>query len=280
MHVGIVLFTPQIETLQKNLEILSCSDNIEGIILVDNGSRNIEHIRELIKGNEKIYLIENNDNLGIATALNQMCRYALEVCNANWLLTLDDDSIVSNDLLTSYRIKSTENNPTTAIITCRINDRNVGDMRSNNGTAIQEIDYCITSGSLLNLALWSSLDGFDESMFIDGVDYDYCMRIVAAGYKIIRLNTVSLSHQVGNGKRVRLFGHDLIVLNHSENRLYYIARNYSYIGIKHHKKIKWYGNVLKRIYLVLMYETDKRVKLKSMISGIRDARKGIMGKRQ
>lgn len=280
MHAGIVLFNPDIRILEKSLTNLSDHDMIEQILLVDNCSDNITEIRELSSSFRKVLLVENPTNLGIASALNQICHISFYEYNNGWVLTLDDDSIITENLIDRYLLVSQHCPSNISMITCRINDRNVGDVRENNGFETEDIDYCITSGSMIKLDVWSKLGGFDDQLFIDGVDYDYCIRLKKDGYSILRLNDVSISHQIGNSKRIKFLGHNLLVLNHSENRLYYIARNYSYLGKKHNQKTKWLGNVLKRILLVLLFEKDKRTKMSSMLKGIKDARKGLMGKRQ
>jgi rhamnosyltransferase len=67
-----------------------------------------------------------------------------------------------------------------------------------------EVRTCITSGALTNLDLWKKLDGFDEQMFIDSVDFEYCYRVRKAGYKVIQTDQVQLSHSIGNAIYVQI----------------------------------------------------------------------------
>ena len=55
----------------------------------------------------------------------------------------------------------------------------------------------ITSGNLLNAGHFQALGGFDESLFIDYVDHDFCLRAVIAGFHIVVSADASLSHSVG-----------------------------------------------------------------------------------
>jgi rhamnosyltransferase len=151
-------------------------------------------------------------------------------------------------------------------------------MRTNKRSGIDDIDFCITSGSLLNLKIWNLIGGFDEKMFIDGVDFDYCIRIKKNGFTIKRLNYVKLDHEIGHGKKVRLFRRNALVLNHSKLRLYYISRNYLYLGFKHRQHLKWFIEVAKRILLVLLYEKQKFAKLHYMFKGIAHCLLGNFGK--
>ena len=72
--VGLVLYNPQIDRLKRSLEVLASIT--EEVILVDNGSCNIMEIEHLFDEIYNVVLLKNNDNLGIATALNQICSYA------------------------------------------------------------------------------------------------------------------------------------------------------------------------------------------------------------
>ena len=76
-------------------------NQVERIIIVDNGSesekkKNIKLIRDIDK--EKIEIIFNEENLGIATALNIGVRSALKQ-GYNWILTMDQDSKVSKNMV-------------------------------------------------------------------------------------------------------------------------------------------------------------------------------------
>ena len=66
---GIVLFNPDIEQLKRNLtENLKYSNKI---ILINNNSNNSSLINKEFQ-NERIIILNNDKNLGIASALNQL----------------------------------------------------------------------------------------------------------------------------------------------------------------------------------------------------------------
>ena len=75
---------------------------VDKLIIVDNKSENLNDIEYFVEKYENIILIKNNDNLGIAKALNQIMEVGL--CErADWVLTLDQDSVVSKFLISEYR---------------------------------------------------------------------------------------------------------------------------------------------------------------------------------
>lgn len=82
-------------------------------------------------------------------------------------------------------------------------------------------DRVFASANIIKLSVWDEIGRFDESLFIDEVDSDYCIRLLLGGYRITRFNTLYLNHKLGN-KRFTIFPK---VTYHSGKRLFYIFRN-------------------------------------------------------
>lgn len=267
---GVVTFNPEILLLRKNLE--ATSKIVDEIIIVDNGSDNIADIRKLKDNfNSKLVIKENGKNLGIAAALNEIMAEA-ESLQYNWVLTLDQDSIMPEDIISDNKdaLKLTD----VAIIAAVVDDRNVEHKpleRSNTDhfTAIKE---CITSASLTNVPIWKKIGGFDNNMFIDYVDIEYCMRARAYGFRILRNNQVKFSHTIGDISEKKLFGKWITIRNHSAFRKYYQIRNFFYVSKKFYGWVVpkvWY-NVATAYFKVIVYEKDKSEKVKQMNAGIHD----------
>ena len=132
---------------------------------------------------------------------------------------------------------------------------------------LEKVDWVITSGSLTNTKVWKKINGFDDFLFIDKVDTEYCVRANRAGYPVIRDNAVVLNHELGKMTCKKLFGKVIYVTNHNEMRIYYQCRNIVYI----YRKIS-YGNcildLLKIIIKIILYENHKILKLKNAFKGI------------
>jgi len=270
---GIILFNPDLLRLKENIEAIH--QQIELLVLIDNNSSNIQLIERQYGHYENIFIIKNKENFGIAKALNQ----AMLFCQSKgytWVLTLDQDSVCPSNLIQEYH-KYVEM-PKVAIISPIINDRNMRESSTVKHSAdnFEEIEKCITSATLTNVNIWQSIGGFDEKMFIDLVDLEFCLRILQNGYKILRVNTVILLHEVGRITQRRFLFWHLIILNHSPFRKYYIARNLIYVAKKH----RTYGGIamayLRTIKLLLqteVYETDKIKKGMAILRGIQNGRK-------
>ncbi len=267
---GIVLFNPEMNRLKENVDAIY--KKTQQIVFIDNGSDNIKQTEELLSSYEGIKIIRNDTNLGIARALNQICEYAMDN-GADYVLTLDQDSVCPDSIIDEYKKYISDKS---GIICPVIKDRNHNLNQVSGVEDVTEIEKCITSASLLNLQAWESVNGFDESMFIDGVDFDICMRIRKKGYSIFRVNSVVLIHEIGRITVRRFLLWKVMVKNHSAFRKYYIARNTVYLARKQGsaKKIaKSFFQVAKQWLCVLFYESEKKNKLVKIQKGFFDGLK-------
>ena len=263
---GIVLYNPDIERLSDNID--SVISQVEKIYLVDNGSKNINKIEQIFRA-DKIVLIPNEKNEGIATALNQLVTEA-KANGYTWILTLDQDSVCRPDLIENYRKYISL--PDIGILTCNIIDRNFGIESSTNQAEYEECKFCITSGSLMNVEILEQMGGFDEIMFIDKVDYDICLTMRENGKRILRVNYNGLLHEIGHAQEVKVGSLRLLFFQHPPFRRYYIARNSIYCA-KKHKSLSILREsliALLDVVLVFVFEENKVAKLKASIKGLYD----------
>ncbi len=266
---GIVTFNPDISLLSKNTEAII--PQVEKVFLVDNGSNNYAEIEKLFIEKENISLIANEGNKGIACALNQLCKAADEE-KFDYIVTLDQDSVCDEKCVSSLQTKIANN---IGIVCPRIDfvydDEYTISTTSEEG---KDIEACITSGSLTLLSAWKSVNGFDEWMFIDHVDDDFCMRLRLGGYRIVRNNKAVLYQRAGEmayrrlpfGKRLRLFGY-------SPFRVYYITRNTIYFIRKYWNKIKKIKEIIKFTYSTVrmfLFEKNRFKVFPAFIRGVSD----------
>lgn len=246
---GIVLFNPEIKRFDGVLS--SVYNQVDQIYLFDNKSDNLNDIETIIKkyNSRKITLIKGYRNFGIGYALNRICESAISD-GYDFLLSLDHDTLCKDGLTNIYRTYLSLESM--GILCPQVVDDKmaINYWASNNSTGVDKIDYCIQSGCLLNLYVWKSVNGFDEDMFIDFVDFDYCMRLHINGYCIYRCNEAVINHQLGDKEKTKIadfsdhlsdvtklkalkyFGYKNVV---SPKRAYYTSRN-NIIFIRKYKK--------------------------------------------
>lgn len=261
---SIVTYNPDIEILNKNIK--SFYDEVSKIIIIDNNSINIDEILHL--QNDKIQVISNNINVGIAKALNTALEFAYED-NFDYLLTMDQDSYFDSNgcslLLDGFV------NDKISIVCPSLLDVNSKSLDSVS-ESYQKIFTTITSGSLCLVKAFIDVGGFKDELFIDYVDFEICLRLQRKGYLILKSRDCILNHQLGDSKVFCFFGFRFISTNHSPLRRYYYARNKVYIYKKYsfrflHFVLMDLLSFIKTIFIIIALENDKFKKLKMIAKG-------------
>lgn len=266
---GIVLYNPVIEQLRDN--ILALISQIKEFVFVDNESKNRIEIHQLLDELDlKYHYIQNKKNVGIARALNQICEYA-ENNSYAWVLTMDQDSICPNNMVSTMLNYS--NDESVAIISPRVIA--IGSSAAmDNALCVEKVEQCITSGSLTSVGAWRKVGCFDEWMFIDRVDYDFCRRIILNGYEILQINDAILTQHFGSRtKAVNFLGIHTFSFSYSPARNYYFVRNGIYY-IRKYGKLCHRLSVIRGIFVwesvILLHEKNKIEKMKAAMDGIID----------
>jgi len=198
--------------------ILSYLPYVEKLYVIDNSEKESEIVPEIKKLNKAEYF-RNNENIGIAAALNLACGKAMRD-GFEWLLTMDQDSMFKSDLF-FYAAKTIDDTSDVAIISPNHNNR----IAEKDSFEYSLQDMIMTSGNLLNLKLYNRVGNFNDMLFIDEVDHDYCLRARLLDLKIICFTNIILDHKIG--ETVLKKGRNISV--HSPARFYYMTRNTFYL---------------------------------------------------
>lgn len=189
---GIVLFHPEKKRLFKNVDIINAE--VDNIYIYNNGADK-SIIEELIK-NAKVIMLGDGKNIGIASAMNRIFE-AAKKNNDEWLVTFDQDSISDNELIREYK-RIIGFYPKAAIFCPQVIDSRRKFTKPVNSKKIEKVDRCITSASCTRINAWDDVDGFDDFLFIDLVDNDFCKKLVIKKWKIYKLNSVILDQEFGD----------------------------------------------------------------------------------
>lgn len=269
---GIISYNPDLARLREN--ILAIAGQAEHTLVIDNASENGENVRKLIAGMERVSLRSNTENLGVAAALNQIFTYAGER-GFEGVLTLDQDSVCSAGLIERYVSCLDE---TVGMLTCVIKDRNVAfaEFGNERQTEPEEVWRIINSGAFCPVSVFREVGGFDERLFIDWVDFDFCARVREAGYSLIRIPFQGLLHELGDARIVSLLGRRVVILREAPLRVYYRTRNMLYVTKQHRTQYpRGFASraVFRDAVKILLFEDQKHQKLCALLRGIRDAGK-------
>ncbi len=105
------------------------------------------------------------------------------------------------------------------------------------------IDQTITSANIINLLAWETVGKFDDRLFIDEVDNDFCVRLRLNNYKILHFNECYVDHELGK----RWFLLFPKINYESDFRLFYIFRNLM-IENRRYGKLPFVKNYRKEIF--------------------------------
>ena len=238
---GIVLFNPDVNRF--NICFVDILNQFDEVIIFDN----VGNFREYLCQYDKVVYISENENKGVAYALNRIMDLAKEK-GYEWVVTLDQDTKLPHNLVSEY-LKYTDI-PDVAILSPQVIDPRRPYLKEEKSSQqIKYIEDCITSASCTNIKIWTAMGGFDEWLFIDFVDNEYCKRVVAKGYKILKLMNVVVNQEFGNisiksAWKVKFFlwlsriTHNVNIAKLTYNkivnpiRIYYVHRNLLYLNKK------------------------------------------------
>lgn len=280
----IVTYHPNTEMLENIPQIFK---QVQGVVVVDNGSDSaeLESLR-VASGSLGFNLIENDDNFGVAEALNQGVRWAKDK-GYPWVILFDQDSGITEGFVQQMFTTWDEHAHRERVgsIHPRYVDPETGvEMvvpRDGDGGPLLPM----TSGALMPAWIFDNVGWFASEYFIDFVDWEYCFRIRAAGYLVVDSESAMLLHVPGNPEEKRILGHTFHLSHHNAMRRYYISRNCIFFYSKYFRSFPRfvlsciYGQ-LKDTIVCVIAEEDRARKLRNILLGTWDGLTGKMGKRE
>lgn len=204
--------------------IQAICNQVDKILVIDNGSSqdNLDKIKKNLPRIQSIEFFPLEKNMGIGYALNVGLKKSMQY-GYQWLLTLDQDSIAKKNMVEKL-YEYAKKNKKSAVVFPSLNNE-----PPKHRNKIEHKTYAITSGNLINTEIFHALGGFNEDYFIDGVDFDFCLRVVNSGFLITKINEAVMIHRLGEKKAVNFFGVRFLYTEHSPLRRYYIFRNHLYL---------------------------------------------------
>lgn len=137
---------------------------------------------ELLKSMGVVVLGESK-NVGLGKAFCELERY-LKVCEIEHYLYFDQDTVVQEDawrkILQSYDKL--------------FSDPSVGMLFYGSNTT-DFSDVVVSSGCLFSMSVINKLGCHDETYFVEGLDYEFCLRLKKNNYKIRNFYLDSIDHQ-------------------------------------------------------------------------------------
>ncbi|NIF46736.1 glycosyltransferase family 2 protein [Enterobacter sp. Ap-1006] len=286
----IVTYNPVISNLSSLVSALQ--RQVSNTIIVDNGSNNANEIAIIKEELPGIHLLLLPNNVGIAAAQNIGIRQGLSNSD-DFTLFFDQDSTVTDDfvlkMVKDFLTIKQKNNigalgptlqdsrykkiyPVIHLSKHGLRTKIIPDPQT---TQPLEVSCIIASGCLIDNAVLIEGNLMDESLFIDYVDTEWCLRIIERGYKIFVTPNVIMQHEIGD-MHISLFR--FVIPVHSPWRRYFRVRNGFYLLLMPHvpKLISCREIVFSFIHQVILFVAKRDVGyLKYYLKSVRDGLKNI-----
>lgn len=238
----VVTYGPDPEQLCATLE--SLLPQVEGVALIDNtpgglptaAAEAVDRLRAPYPG--AFFLVENRDNLGIAAAQNTGIELARRH-GFEYVFLSDQDTVFAghtvSTLCQGYRALTARGRRVGAVAAGYVNHvasakacpvfvqhegYRVRRVRAVNG--LVPATYVIASGCLIPVDVFEQVGLKNESLFIDWVDTEWCLRARKAGFGIYGCADAVVAHRLGDSA-ARVFGRTISL--HRPIRHYYMVRN-------------------------------------------------------
>lgn len=264
----VVVYFPDSDLVDN---IVSYMGVVKNIYIYQNSFLSTDTKEKLLRAsNVNINFLGEGINQGVAYALNQGCKKA-KLDGYLWALTMDQDS--SFVAIHQSHIECVKDAGMYYPV-CQLG----GGVEDN-----QTPPWVLTSGNIISLPIWEDMGGFNDELFIDGVDFEYCIRLLDMQKKIERIPDLHMAHSLGEGVEYRkILFFRVRVMNHKPIRMFYISRNYIRIAITCFSKHPiWSLYILRvlilRLVKLVFVNADKWSSIKMAIKGLYAAARGRYG---
>jgi rhamnosyltransferase len=293
-----------IVTLDPDLKIFSqliaaISGQVREWVIVDNGSTEtcLAAFKNYLQGSSHRHLILLGENKGIAAAHNCGIRWALQL-KCSHILLLDHDSIPAADmvghLLTLESTLLTAGKNVGAVGATSVDRRTTTrcGFVQKHGFFIRrrypdapedyiKTDFLISSGTLIRSAALQHIGLMNEGYFIDHVDTEWCFRANHLGYGLFGSGKAILYHCLGDSVIKIWFARWREIPKHNPLRNYYMSRNTVRMICSTPMSMTWrlahLYRLLRFVVFFLLVAKPRMLRMKMMLFGLLDARKGMQG---
>lgn len=297
----VVTFNPDPEIIAQMLASLAAQCHT---VIIDNGSRHtaLRSLAGLVTNYGNVELLCLDTNAGIAHAQNLAIRHIIDSRRScRHVLLLDHDSIPDPDMVCrleeTFKSLAAQGIKIAAVGPVLYDPRDEryldfhkarfgcwgkirpADLEGNEPVA--EVDGLNSSGTLLATGVYRETGGFDDGLFIDHVETDWCFRARHLGYRLFATTRTRLTHYMGDDVCYYwLLGRRRMPYR-SPFRHYYLMRNSLLLQRRAYVPASWkFSNILKLLFTIIYFGyicRDSRQQRKQIFRGIADGLRGVTG---
>lgn len=245
----VVTYNPSLDGLQRLLSAVSAQ--VAAVLVIDNGSAQAQSIQRLVSQLPNGSFNALPKNMGIAYAQNVGIREAHKR-RAAYVLTLDQDSVPTSGMvrtLAEVLAGSRSEEPIAAVGPLlrdestqlplpffSYRDGHKKRITPAEGAQSLDIEFLVSSGTLLSMDALARVGLMREELFIGYVDVEWCLRARSLGYRILACCATTMNHNLGE-RRVKI-GRWVIPM-HSPWRHFHLMRSGIYMQRLPHVDKTW-----------------------------------------
>lgn len=291
----VVSFHPEMPILDSLLA--SLLNQVELLVLVDNGG-GADYLAADASLRERVCYVPLDGNKGLGFALNVGFAEAVQK-GKRYMVTFDQDSHAQPDLIERlYQAMDNAkrlDNKAIAVSPAFFDRRDGKEINfpfytsasgsikpvfeSDNAHGLVKADALITSGMFVDVQAWKQGIKYDEGMFVDFTDTEWCFRVRDRGYSLYGCLNVQMGHALSDAPPVKILG--LSFFRYSPVRRYFFFRNTVAVCRMAHTPALWKRRMITalmlRFVVNLLIDTDRKKSLSMMIRGVRHGIKASLG---
>lgn len=276
----ISLFNPNNEVYNN---IILVSKQVDRVILVDNSTESNDLFLKL-ENNNIIYRFMGG-NIGIPKAFNSVLKDDTFLWkNDEYIVFFDQDSKIAKaqieTLLNSFK-KLSEIVKIGAIEAAYINNdgkKELPHIKKRLFDNIYIVQDLITSSLLTKYYIIQKIGFWNENLFLDGADWDFCWRLRFSGYNCVLETDIPFMHSVGNGIKKNGI---IKIRDCKPIRNYYRTRDHLYLIHRKYTpknlKIRLLFDVIFINLCRLFFLEHRFERAKFILRGFNDYKKGVAG---
>ncbi|WP_084486044.1 glycosyltransferase [Humibacter albus] len=259
-------------------------EQVDHVIVVDDGSGDgFEQVfAEISAAGARLVMLPENS--GIAAALNSGIDSA-DLTAADVVVTFDQDSSLPQGFVARLleALRQSEDAGLSVGIVAPATFAGVDQTGAEVAPGVPEALRPIQSGMLITGSTLERIGTFDEGLFIDLVDVEFYLRVLAAGLTSVAAPGLDLPHELGHFQSMSVFGRRVSTTLSTPFRYYYRARNRA-IVTRRYRKIA--GDLLRRerdrdiahFVVAVAFARPRRALFTVLRRGWRDGRRGTGGR--
>ncbi len=218
------------ETLQAIGSALAQSGVDRHLFVVDQGSQpdTLARLAAAVQGRSDATLVRLERNWGVAGGRNR----GSALGHGRVIVALDNDAEFADTQTLARAVAALDADQTAAALAFRIVvfDGGQDDLSSwgyphsllpRAGARFDAVTF-VGAGHAIRRAAWDAAGGYDDALFFCWEEYDFCLRVIARGWRVTYRGDLVIRHKVSPARRFAWSG----------TRWFYFVRNRLYIGRK------------------------------------------------